>query len=156
MILKNNFYNIVKTLLFSMFTFFVLMSIVFLMKWETGVIPYLIIILLILDFPAWYLFFTYFFKTKGTKIHIKDKQIVIISKYNKTEQYNLSEIEDIEYFKSKSEIALHPSMNYAYIKIKLTNEKHVYITCLMTSDLKFIIKSLKNEYKVKYGIPFMK
>ena len=155
-ILKNNFLSILKTLGFSMVTLFVLIGVIYVAKLELGFMPYLIAIFFIIDFPAWYLFVTYYCKTMGREIHIEDNDLIVVNKDRNKEKYDLSEIEYIEFFKSKSEVALHPSMNYSYIKIKLMNNKSIYITCLMTTNLKSVIELLKVKEKVRYGIPFLK
>ena len=156
MVLKNNLLSIVKTILFSIITFVVLISIVFIANMEAEFIPYLIIVFFIFDFPAWYLFFTYYLKAKDNEIHIEENQLLVLNKSKIVKQYALSEIEGIEFFKSKSEVALHPSMNYSYIKVKISNDKYIYITCLMTSNLPNVVKSLKSHQKMIYGIPFLK
>lgn len=60
-ILRNNFLSIIKSARLSIITFLILSCVFFIAKRELCFIPYLMILLLILDFPAWYLFITYFF-----------------------------------------------------------------------------------------------
>lgn len=156
LILQNNFLSIIKSGRLSIITFFVIFGIFFITKGELGFIPYLILVLLILDFPAWYIFITYFFKTKGNEISIDDNKLVIMDRHGNEESYNMSEINNIEFYKSKSEAALHPSMNYSYIKIYLKNDKHIYITCLMANNLVTVLEKLNKKYKVRYGLAFLK
>lgn len=155
-ILKNNFLSIIKASILSIVAFFILVGMFFIAKWELGFIPYLIICLLILDFPAWYLFSTYFFKTRGNEISILDNKLIIKYNSGEKESYGFSEIINVEFFKPKSEAALHPSMNYSYIKVYLQNHKHIYITCLMTNNLITVLQILNKDYKVKYGLAFLK
>lgn len=156
LILKNNFISILKTLLFSIFTFCILMGVFFYLSSDFELMSYFIVIFIIFDFPAWYLFITYFFKTSGSEIHIRENRLIIIDKYKNKVIYEMSDIEYIEFFKSKSEIALHPAMNYSYIKISLKNKKCIYITCLMTNNLDTIIERLNTKYSIRYGLSFLK
>lgn len=139
--------------------FFLLCLLDFYLGGKVAVVSGFVLIIIIIDFPAWLLFLTYLVRNFGKKIEILDDEIVVKTKGTIT--YNsLINIENVIVFKSKSDIVRHPSMNYFYIKVEFSDTaiEPVYVTCLMSRDIGEVLKRLKFSglEQYKYGIALLK
>ncbi|MGJ1360950.1 hypothetical protein [Sphingobacterium spiritivorum] len=157
MILKNRFYNQILSSIFSIIISLVLILLFFIFDMESGIIPYLILLIFLGDFPAWYIHITYFIKNKGVVVNILNEEI-IVTKGNESITYTKDEIESVITVRPKTDVMRHPSLNYFYIKIIFINKDLIYITCLMSRDVEKVLAALDavEKKKVEYRLGFLK
>lgn len=161
--LKNNFWDIFKTISFSLSILLVGLILFYIGDFEKAFLPYMLLLFIIIDFPSWVFLLTYYFKNLKKVIEISENEL-ILKKKNGTilEIYKLVDVNKIVVYKSQSDIIRHSSMKYFYLKVELNQLKCdknlIYITCLMTRKIDSVLENLKNNDKVVYdfSMPFIR
>ena len=164
MVLKNNIIYILKTVSYSLSILLIMGILLFYFgNFEPIFLSWLMLIFLVLDFPAWLLFLTYFFRNFRQSIVISDEEISIRKRGGAmVKKCKLCELNSVTICRPKSDIVRHPSMNYFYIKVGFKDSDGendaIYITCLMMRKVEVVVDKLNKlgleEYR--YSLPFLR